>query len=163
MSNDKLLSIYLADHHAGSVLGRELARRCLSNNQGAALGSFLTSFLEELEIERAALEDLIQRVDGRLDRMKDALAWGAERVGRLKLNGQLSGYSDLSRLEEVEGLCLGVEGKLSMWRALKYCAKTNERLATTDFDYLIKLGEAQREELEAHRIQAAAIAFSTIP
>ena len=39
------------------------------------------------------------------------MAWSAEKFGRLKLNGQLSGYSPLSRLEELEILALVAEGK----------------------------------------------------
>ena len=38
--------------------------------------------------------------------------------GRLKPNGQLTGYSPLSRLVELEGLSLGITGKLGLWRAL---------------------------------------------
>ena len=36
--------------------------------------------------------------------------WVAEKAGRLKLNGSLLTYSPLSRLVELEGLSLGVEG-----------------------------------------------------
>ena len=38
-------------------------------------------------------------------------AWTAEELERLKLNGQLAGYSPLSRLVELEGLAVGIEGK----------------------------------------------------
>lgn len=36
----------------------------------------------------------------------------AEKLGRLKPNGQLHGYSPLSRVIELEGLYLGISGKL---------------------------------------------------
>ena len=35
-------------------------------------------------------------------RAKDGAAWVAEKLGRLKTNGQLTGYSPLSRLVELE-------------------------------------------------------------
>ena len=38
------------------------------------------------------------------DTMKDLGGWALEKVGRLKLNGQLTGYSPLSRVVELEGL-----------------------------------------------------------
>ena len=46
------------------------------------------------------------------------MGWTGEKLGRLKLNGQLLGYSPLSRLIELEGLMLGIAGKLAMWIAL---------------------------------------------
>ncbi len=33
---------------------------------------------------------------------------GAEKLGRLKPNGRLTGSSNLSRVEELEFLCLGI-------------------------------------------------------
>ncbi len=38
------------------------------------------------------------------DRVKNAMGWGAEKLGRLKPNGQLTGYSPLSRMVELKGL-----------------------------------------------------------
>jgi hypothetical protein len=40
------------------------------------------------------------------------------KLGRLKLNGQLRGYSPLSRLLELEGLGMGITGKLGLWKSL---------------------------------------------
>lgn len=158
--NQKLLTIYLNDHLAGSVAAYELAKRCRSSNRGTRLGSFLDGFMRDLEDEQELLRDLIRSFEGRPDRVKGTGAWVAEKVGRLKLNGQLTGYSPLSRLLEVEGLRLGVEGKLSLWRALKDLAPADSRLATTDFDALIKRAETHRDELEAHRVEAAERAFA---
>jgi hypothetical protein len=77
----------------------------------------------------------------------------------LKLNGQLTGYSDLSRLLEVEGLSLGVEGKLSLWESLKELAPSDPRLSGYDFDAMIERAVHQREVLEEHRREAAKIAL----
>ena len=51
------------------------------------------------------------------DRPKVAAGWTAEKIGRLKPNAQLRGYSPLSPLVELEGLLIGIQGKLAMWRA----------------------------------------------
>jgi len=67
-------------------------------------------------------------------------AWILEKAGRLKLNGRLSGYSPLSRLVELEGLWVGVEGKLSM-----LLARAEEQLRRLD-DHR---GPAAREALAA--------------
>jgi hypothetical protein len=160
MTRQKLLNIYLADHLAGAVAGQELAKRCLSNNEGTDLGSFLSTFSAELDEDRDTLEKVIDTVGGRPDRMKMGALWAAEKVGRLKFNGQLRGYSDLSRLVEVEGLCIGVEGKKSMWITLKGVAENDSRLRSFDFAALADRAQRQRDGLEAHRDTAADIAFS---
>ena len=50
------------------------------------------------------------------DRLKVAAGWTSEKLGRLKPNAQLRGYSPLSPLVELEGLLIGIQGKLAMWR-----------------------------------------------
>ncbi len=155
MSNEKLLRIYLNDHLAGSLAGIELAKRARSSNEVTPLGDYLAGFIAELEEDRTDLVKIIDALGFPQDRLKLGGAWLAEKVGRLKLNGQLTGYSDLSRLVELEGLCLGVEGKASLWRSLKSVAGTDTRLAVTDLDRLLKRAERQREELEIHRLEAA--------
>ena len=157
MASKKLLLIYLNDHLAGSTVGRELAKRCAANNRGTSLGDYLETFLVEINEDAALVERLIGQLGGRPGRVKQGLAWAAERAGRIKLNGQLTGYSDLSRLVEVEGLCLGVEGKLSLWRSLRHVSSVIP--GSLDFDELIERTQRQRDALEGFRIDAAARAF----
>jgi hypothetical protein len=162
MPNKKLLAIYLNDHLAGAIAGEQLARRALSNNRDSDYGDWLAGFLREVEEDRETLLDLMRRLDVSIDPLKPRAAWLVEKFGRLKLNGQIRGYSPLSRLVEIEGLCLGVDGKLSMWRALKQLAGFDTRLAVTDFDTLVKRAERRREELEGHRLKAANSAFTEL-
>jgi len=159
MEDTKLLRIYLQDHLAGSVAGYELAKRCESSNSDSRLGEYLRTFMDQLTEEQTVLEGLLDSIESQPDRLKQMAAWIAEKAGRLKLNGQVTGYSDLSRLLELEGLCIGVEGKLSLWRSLKHISGHDSRLAVTDLDGLIKQAAAQREELEMHRREAAARAL----
>lgn len=159
MTRQKLLNIYLADHLAGAAVGQELAKRCLSNNSGTELGTYLTSFLDELEEDRSTLERVIDTVGGQPDRLKLGAAWLSEKAGRLKLNGQLRGYSDLSRVVELEGLCIGVEGKAAMWASLREVAENDSRLDGFDFNALESRAKQQREQLEVHRRAAVGTAF----
>ena len=53
-------------------------------------------------------------------KLKPLAAVLGERLGRLKLNGRLRGYSPLSRLDELELLQIGVVGKRRLWRALEH-------------------------------------------
>ena len=107
----KLLHIYLNDHLAGSVAGSELARRCRDENRGTPLAEFLDDLVRQIEEDQLALEAIMDAVGAARNPAKLAAAWLAEKVGRLKLNGQLLQYSDLSRLLELEGLGLGIHGK----------------------------------------------------
>lgn len=159
--DSKLLRVYLNDHLARSVAGYELAKRTHSNNVGTPLGDYLIELMQQIEEEQKILENLLDSFEANPQRMKLLAAWIAEKVGRLKLNGQITGYSDLSRLLEIEGLCLGVEGKLSLWRSLKQLSGHHPELSVIDVDMLIERGEAQRARLEEFRLGAAAIALAT--
>ena len=63
-----------------------------------------------------------------------------------------------SRVVELEGLRLGVEGKACLWRMLRELA--DPRLAAFDFDALIVRAERQRDQLEQRRIEAGRLALS---
>ena len=152
---DDRLSIYLNDHLAAATAAANLARRAAGTNEGTEYGRGLESVAEEIEDDRAALVGLMQRLSVGQDHLKTALAWSAEKAGRLKLNGQLRGYSPLSRLEEIEVLSLGVEGKLALWRALRRTHGSDPRLAGVDLDELIDRARSQRRRLERQRIRAA--------
>ena len=163
MEDNKLLRIYLNDHLAGSIAGEELAKRARSNNSGTPLAEYLERFLNELAEEQAVVEGILDSIDATPDRMKQLAAWIAEKAGRLKLNGQITGYSDLSRLVELEGLCLGVEGKLSLWRSLETVKEKHPALGTVDVAGLIDQASRQRDTLEGFRREAAAIALAPSP
>jgi hypothetical protein len=155
MSAERFLGIYLNDHLAGAIAGLELAKRATRNNEGTPLGDFLSRLATDIDEDRRALEGLMSDLGVRRDVIKDAAAWMAEKVGRLKLNGRLVGYSDLSRLVELEALSLGVEGKLAMWRNLSRVRDRYAVLECTDLEELIQRAETQRRELEEARREAA--------
>ena len=154
MSEDRLLSIYLNDHLAGSTLGLELAKRSRASNRGTSLGDFLDRLMNEIETDREALKQLMRELGVRADPVKMHGAWVAEKLGRLKLNGQITGYSPLSRVVELEGLYLGITGKLKMWIALQ--RGLGHRVSGVDFARLRGRAERQLAEVEEHRLEATA-------
>ena len=95
--------------------------------------------------------------------MKPAFAWIVEKAGRLKLNGQIRGYSPLSRLVELEGLEIGVAGKRSLWQALSRAFPDDARLAGFDLDALVARAEQQLEGLREHRVSVARDALTSVP
>jgi hypothetical protein len=149
------LSIYLNDHLAGATAGVDLARRAAANNRSTSDGPVLDTIAQEIEQDRRALLDLMERLSVGQDRLKVALAWGAEKAARFKPNGELLGYSPLSRLEELEALALGVTGKLALWQALRRTHSGDPRLAGVDFDELVSRARSQRGRLERQRTRAA--------
>jgi hypothetical protein len=151
----KLLGIYLNDHLAGSDAALAVARRSAESNEDNSLGAFLLGLITEIEEDRSVLLAIMGTLGVRRDVVKEIAVRVAERAGRLKLNGRLTSYSPLSRLEELEGLCLGVEGKASLWRALREIQPDLIDLAGFDFDALIVRAEGQRKQLEDLRIRAA--------
>ena len=93
------------------------------------------------------------------DRLKVAGGWAAEKTGRLKLNGRITGYSPLSRLVEVEGLLIGVYGKRAGWLSLLEIAAGEPRLDEEQLLRLVSRAEAQLTELHRHHAEAAAEAL----
>jgi hypothetical protein len=156
----KLLGIYLNDHRAGSTVALELVKRAESENRENEFGGFLAYLREAIESDRGTLDDVMDALEVRKDPIKHAAGWAGEKLGRLKLNGQVRGYSPLSRLTELETLSLGVTGKIALWRALKEIAPSEPALARFDFDVLLTSAQSQRRSLERYRVRAARLAFA---
>jgi hypothetical protein len=155
----KRLGIYLSDHLAGSRAGLELARRAASSNRGNEFGPVLGELAQEIDEDIDSLEELMARFGVRRDPLKETLAWTTEKLGRLKLNGQLVGYSPLSRLVELEALSLGVAGKLALWEALEATVAADPRLEGFDLARLAARARSQRERLERQHVAAAKVAL----
>lgn len=151
------LAIYLNDHLAGSTAGLELAKRAASSNEGTPVGEKLSALAAEIDEDRETLRAIIAELGYGEDELKKLAGWVTEKMGRLKLNGELFSYSPLSRVIEFEGLYLGVTGKRSLWRVLHDLA--DPRLERFDLPGLMARAERQRGELEELRREAARETF----
>ncbi len=152
------LEIYLNDHLAGSTAGMQLARRLRdSNEDDPEFGPVLAEVCAEIEAERETLKAVMGQLGVGESRIKPLAAVVGERLGRLKLNGQLRGYSPLSRLDELELLQLGVAGKRRLWRALEHTHGAD--LSGVDLGALAELATAQLRRLEALHLKAATLAL----
>src|SRR3954467_949878 len=151
------LATYLNDHLAGATTGRELAKRALSNNRGTEFEATLEWLVEQIVEDREALLGIMRAVGAPEDHLKKLAAFAVERVGRLKPNNSLLSYSPLSRVVELEGLVLGVTGKLAGWRSLQQVDEP--RLADFDLEGLAQRAIEQRDRVEEQRREAARIAF----
>jgi hypothetical protein len=156
----KLLRIYLQDHLAAATGGAELARRVRGANEGTPYGEQLAKLADDIEADRRTLESIMDDLGFGADRAKNLGFWVAEKAGRLKLNGQLTGYSPLSRMIELEGLLAGVGGKLSLWRTLREVADSVPELDPDRLGRLIERGEQQLQTLNELRSRAGSEAFA---
>jgi hypothetical protein len=159
----KLLRIYLQDHLAGSTGGLELARRARGANEGTEYGPPLAKLADDIEADRRSLESTMDDLGFGADRAKNVGFWVAEKAGRLKLNGRLTGYSPLSRMIEIEGLVTGVNGKRSLWLTLLELAGEVPELDADRLRRLVERAEQQLETLHGLRSRAAREAFAGTP
>jgi hypothetical protein len=160
-SPSKYLATYLNDHLAGATAGVELVRRAAGENEGSELGAFLAQLTTEIEADREALETIMDELGVKPDRAKIAAGWTVEKLGRLKPNAQLRGYSPLSPLVELEGLATGIHGKLSLWRALSEIADALA-LGRPRLQELATRAESQQVDVERHRLDVARRALTAV-
>ena len=150
---DPALSAYLNDHLAGSAAGVRLAKRCREAHGGSDLGEYLDALVGEIEEDRRVLERVMTRVGAQPNPAKQAGALGAEFLTRLKHLTPILGLGPtMARLEEIELLSLGIEGKRLLWALLNELSGSDDRLQEFDFTALMEAARTQREGLEPFRI-----------
>ncbi|HEY0516127.1 MAG TPA: hypothetical protein VGD00_03310 [Solirubrobacteraceae bacterium] len=149
-----LLAIYLNDHLAGAVAGCELAGRIAGQNKrDERFGPDLDGLAVEVREDRETLRELLRHLAIGEDRIKQLGTWTLEKIGRLKLNGSLLGYSPLSRVEELEAMRMAVTGKRLMWVALRELAPQDPRLQVDETERMIERADRQLETIErCHRL-----------
>lgn len=151
------LDIYLNDHLAAETVAVELARRARSSNRGEPdFEKPLADLCKDVEADRETLARMMESLGVARGRVKPAAAWAGEKLGRVKLNGQLIGYSPLSRMVELEALQMAVTGKLQMWRSL---GEALGALGAIDPAELAPRAAAQRSALEELQLAAASRAL----
>ena len=151
---DAALSAYLNDHLAGSAAGVRLARRCSEAHGDTGLGRYLAELVGEIEDDRGVLERVMTQVGAQPNPVKQAGALGAEFLTRLKhITPILGSSSNVARLEEIELLSLGIEGKRLLWRLLGELSDSDDRLQEFDFAVLGERAQTQRDGLEPFRIE----------
>lgn len=157
---DKAMDVYLNDHLAGAMFGSDLAEQIRVQSEGTALGETMGPLAVEIEADRQTLSDLMDRMGTSKNPVKQATTWIAEKASRPKFSGRTSGKPELGTFMALESLTLGVEGKASMWKALKGVSGRYGQLASMNLEDLIDRAEAQRSILERERMAASERALS---
>lgn len=159
---DERLRVYLNDHLAGATAGLALAKRIRDRNSGP-VGQAFADLVPDIEADRRTLLDIVAAMEFSDSGLKQKLADAVEKVGRLKLNGQIFGYSLLSKMEELEAMSLGIEGKAKLWTALRTVAERRPQLQRFDFDHLEAQARLQHDRVEDLRLEAAGEALASNP
>jgi hypothetical protein len=147
------LSTYLHDHLSGAKAAIDLLEAMRDGHQDQPLKDFAAYLLVEVQADRDTLQRLAEKVGSGSNPLKEFTGWFAEKATRLKL-GQGSGGS-FGTFEALEFLALGVRGKMGMWQALDVAASGDARLGGYDFKQLSARAEAQYQQVEEKRLQAA--------
>ena len=152
------LAIYLNDHMAGAGVAIDLLKTMKERHDDAALSQFAACLLVEDEEDEETLRCIAKNIGSGPNVFKEAAAWLAEKASRLKLGASSSG--DFGTFEALEFLSLGIQGKLSLWMALKVVAVSDARLTVPDFEKLIVRAKTQYGRVEERRLSLAANSLS---
>ncbi|GAA1625357.1 NAD-dependent epimerase/dehydratase family protein [Georgenia ruanii] len=113
-----LLGLYLSDHLTGATGGADRIQHMAHAYADTAMGPDLAALADEITAAREALRAIIEALDLRQRPYRQAAAWVAERVGRLKLNGRVLTRSPLTPLLELELMRGAVNGQAGLWETL---------------------------------------------
>lgn len=153
------LETYLQDHRAGAAMGSELVHRLAEENLGTPYEDFLLGLAQEIDGDVEMLDRIMDRFGVSKPALKIAGAKAAEKLGRLKPNDQLAGYSPLSRVLELEGLRGGVQAKQALWDSLAELAQHDDRLDPEQMAELQAKAQKQLDGLREQHCTAAHDAF----
>jgi hypothetical protein len=147
------LSTYLNDHLAGANLVIEILDHL--NSEAASQAASLIALKAEIEEDREQLKALMASQHIEESRVRKAGSWIVEGLSEFKLEVDDDAKGRLRRLERLEALAIGIDGKIALWLALDAAAPSNSELGGMDYGRLTKRGQDQRARVETLRLQAA--------
>ncbi len=148
---DDPLAVYLHDHLAGSSFAVELLEKLASEFDGTSSGEVARELLEQVQIDRKSLEQLIAKIGKANSDLYDALGWIAERVSRIKLKHD--DPTGIGAFEAFEAISLGILGKRALWETLGVRQKADTRVAGLDYDVLMGRAEQQFQKANQYRLK----------
>lgn len=156
--NSDHLATYLNDHLAGSVAIIDLLTH-LADRADADTEQFANQLRADILADRQELETLMKRLQVAESLPLKAVAWLAEKATQLKLRLEDSAGGTLHRLETLDAVAVGIEGKRSLWQALAAAAEEVPALRGIDYERLSGRAEEQRRRVETVRLPAAKAAL----
>jgi hypothetical protein len=155
---DQHLSTYLNDHLAGSVAALELLEHLGKLHAGTETEGFVAELRADITADQNELQALMARLHISGSPPRKVAAWLAEKMSELKLRLDAPDNLALRRLEALEAVSIGIEGKRLLWLALDAAAEGVPQLRM-DYERLQRRAKDQRERVEEHRLEAAKAAL----
>jgi hypothetical protein len=152
------LATYLNDHLAGATLAIEHLEDLEATAEDIAPS--LADLRADIEADRNELRAIMRELDIAESRTRRAGAWIAEKGARLKMRTDDAEGGPLRRLECLEAVALGIDGKHALWGALNAAAEAAPALRARDYDELAARALDQRNRAEALRLDAAKAALA---
>jgi hypothetical protein len=154
------LKRYLQDHLAGSVAALQLMETLADHDRGLPLEQKLRGLHYDVSEEQERLKAILARLEGGESPLKRAAAWLTEKLHRGRLALVERTDPGLARLEGLESLALGLQGKLALYRALEDAAAHEPRLGGYPFAALQARTLLQHAMVEQERMIAVRTAFA---
>jgi hypothetical protein len=154
------LDSYLNDHLSGAMMAVELLGHLEKTHAGTEVQQFAAVLHAEIEADRQELLALMRELGVAESRVREAVAWVAEKAARLKLRMDDPDQGSFLLFEIMEGLSLGLEGKAALWTSLAAAAEVTPRLRVRDYDALLRRARSQRERVDARRLSLARTTLS---
>ena len=155
------LAIYLNDHLAGSLIALEILEHL--EIEASDSMSDLAALKADIEADRQQLKVLMDRLGITESRVRKLTNWIAEQVTEAKFEADDESRGTLRRLERLEALAVGIDGKSALWRALNAAAEVAPELRGMDYEHLTERAQKQRSHVEILRLQAARLALAPLP
>jgi hypothetical protein len=152
------LAVYLHDHLAGSSFAVELLEKLASEFARTPSGNVARELLEQVQIDRRPLEQLIANVGKANTDLHDALGWIAERMSRIKLKHD--DPTGVGAFEAFETISLGILGKRALWEGLQVLQRSDPRVTGPDYDVLIGRADQQFQTANQYRLELITNALS---
>lgn len=156
--NKNDLGTYLRDHYAGGIGAVELLEHLAKTHEDKPLGTFFKGLLGDVDSDLETLRGLMSALGFEESRVRNAGAWMAEKVGRVKLGSGSETYG-LPLFQALETLAIGITGKRLLWRALGQVREAHPGLKSIDFAALEKRAHEQFDRVETARLKIAEATF----
>jgi|KBSMisStandDraft_5_1062788.scaffolds.fasta_scaffold416784_1 hypothetical protein len=150
------LGTYLNDHLTGFHVAIEILDHLVAETSAAPAIAGLRSELDE---DRHELKVLMNRLHIVESRVRKAGSWIAEGLSELKLEVDDEPNGPLRRLERLEQLAIGIQGKVALWKALDVALGSHVEPGNLDYPRLIHRGQEQYDQVETLRLEAARAAL----
>src|SRR5689334_9178391 len=128
------LATYLNDHLAGSASAIEILQHLQA--EATDITPDLTTLRTEIESDRGELKSLMDRLGILESRVRKVGSWIAETLTEVKLEADDESGGALRRLERLEAIALGIDGKAALWSALNAASAIAPELRGPDYDAL---------------------------